>query len=270
VKTNAPLSAACVLAATAFSLWAAGPLACSAAPLTATAAVQTQPDPSSPIISYLKAGSEPVPATAAQDVAPGWMAVELTGPFEGYVLDKDFTKGLDVKPGSPVYLAPKPDAGVLTIAAKGDKTEITGLYGKWTQVRLDRNLVGYIQVASAPPPAVDLAAPPAAAPLAASGSAAPATAAAGSAAPGGEEASLPRVLEGKFESTRRPFAPRRPYDWEIVDASGSRLAYLDLSKLLLTEQLATYVDKVVVVTGAMAPAPGARDFVIAVESLQLK
>jgi len=276
VKTHASLSAALGLLSLALCLGAGGPLACRAVPLTATAAVQTRPDPASPIVTYLKAGSEPVPAGDNAAAPPGWMAVDLPGPFEVYVLDKDFTKSLDVKPGSSLYLAPKPDAGELATAAKDDKIEIIGLYGKWTQVRLDKHLVGYVNLAPAPAPAeitdatgvtqttssFVAASPAAPAPLP--------EAAVGKPAPAGEDASLPRVLEGRFASTRHAFTPRRPYDWEIVDEAGSRLAYLDLSKLLLTEQPATYIGKSVVVSGSLRPTAGGHDFVLAVESLQLK
>jgi hypothetical protein len=260
VKTHVSLSAAAGLLSLALSL-GAGPLACRAAPLTATAAVQTQPDPASPVVTYLKAGSEPVPAGEGAIPAPGWMAVDLPGPFEAYVQEKDFTKGLDVKPGSSLYLAPKSDAGVLTTAEKGDKIEITGLDGKWTQVRLDKHLVGYIN--TAPPVPVDLASAPAAA-------VSPAAPAVGQPAPTGEEAALPRILEGKFVSTHHFLSGHVPYDWAIVDDSGSRLAYLDLGKLLLTEQPATYAGKSVVVSGSLQDGPNGKDVVLTVESLQLK
>jgi SH3 domain-containing protein len=264
VKTHASLSAAGGLLSLALSL-AAGPLAGRAAPLTATAAVQTQPDPASPVVTYLKAGSEPVPAGEGAAPAPGWMAVDLPGPFEAYVQEKDFTKGLEVKPGSSLYLAPKAGAGVLTTAEKGDKIEITGLDGKWTQVRLDKHLVGYINTtpAAAAPAPMDLASAPAA-------GVAPAAPAVGQPAPTGETAASPRVLEGKFVSTHHFLSGHVPYDWALVDDVGSRLAYLDLSKLLLTEQPATYAGKSVVVSGSLQAGPDGKDVVLAVESLQLQ
>ena len=43
----------------ALALFLAGAAALVAAPLTATTAVHTKPDASSPVISYLKAGTEP-------------------------------------------------------------------------------------------------------------------------------------------------------------------------------------------------------------------
>ena len=57
-----------------------------AAPLTVTTAVHTKPDASAPAISFMKAGTDPVPApNAPANLPPGWIAVELPGPFEGYV-----------------------------------------------------------------------------------------------------------------------------------------------------------------------------------------
>ena len=118
-----------------------------AAPLPATTAVHAKPDSSLPAISYLKAGTEPIPAIGFTGSLPaGWIAVELRGPFEGFVENKDLAKSLDVKPGAPIRLAPKADAAVLALAEETDKTTITGIRGKWTQISLDRKLIGYAYV----------------------------------------------------------------------------------------------------------------------------
>jgi hypothetical protein len=245
------------------------------APLGATTAVHAKPDMASPAISSLKAGTEPTPAPNTTAPA-GWMAIELAGPFEGYVENKDLTKNLDVKPGAPIRLAPKPDAGVLTLADKGDKSEIKGLRGKWTQISLEKKLVGYIQV-GASATATPAATPPSPAPLAP----APVTpgvygvATPGQAAPmvnlgDGGSSTLPRPFAGRFVSTRRPLAPRRPYDYALNDDAGKRYAYLDISKLLLTEQIEKYIDHNVVVFGAAKSSADGRDIVISVETLQLK
>lgn len=262
--------------------------ALTAAPLNETTAVHTKPDAGAPVLSYFKAGTEPTSAPDSVATTPaGWMAVELPGPFEAYVLNKDLTKGLDVVPGANLTLAPKVGAPVLTVSAKGDKTTITGLHGKWTQVSLERKLVGYISVSSLPgylPPIATNAAGSTAAPTtttAAPFSPAPASPVAyGAGTPGraapmvnlgdGGSSSLPRQFSGKFVSTRRAFTPRRPYDWALNDDAGRRYAYLDVSKLLLTEQIEKYIDHGVVVYGAVKNAPDSKDIVIEVESLQLK
>jgi hypothetical protein len=247
-----------------------------AAPLATTTAVHTKPDTASPAISFLKAGAEPVAATDASAPA-GWMAVELPGPFEGYVENKDLTKSLDVKPGTPIRVAPKADAAVLTVADKADKTSISGLRGKWTQVTLEKKMIGYIQVGGAVNPPTPAATPPAPAPMSPSpvspgvyGVGTP-----GQAAPmvnlgDGGGSTLPRQFAGRFVSTRRPFTPRRPYDYALNDDAGKRYAYLDISKLLLTEQIEKFIDHNVVVFGAAKSAADGKDIVIMVETLQLK
>jgi hypothetical protein len=259
-----------------------------AAPLTKTTAVHTQPDQSSPAFTFLKAGTEPAATPDSVAGTPaGWLAIELPGPFEAYVQNKDLTKGLDVKPGANIYLAPRLDGGVLTVAVKDDQSTLTGLQGKWTQIRLERKLTAYIYIGGTPDfiPAVattqasaaSTATPPASAPMSAPpvspgvyGVATP-----GHAAPtvnlgDGGASTLPRQFAGKFVSTRRPFTPRRPYDWALTDDAGKRYAYLDVSKLLQTDQIENYVNHTVVVFGAAKNAPDSKEIVIQVETLQLK
>ena len=267
--------------ATALVLTAAAQLA--AAPLTGTTAVHTKPDDASPAITFLKAGTDPMPAAGTVASTPaGWMAIELPGPFEGYVFNRDLTKSLDVKAGASIYLAPKEGAGVLTVAEKDDKTRITGLHGKWTQISLERNLIAYVNLGGAPgymPPIATTpagAAPPADAGLAPApvAPAAFGTSEPGKAAPmvnaGDSASALPRQFAGRFVSTQSPFRPRRPYDWALNDDAGKRYAYLDVSKLLLTEQIEKYTDHQVVVFGAARATVDGKDIVIQIETLQLK
>jgi hypothetical protein len=247
--------------------------AAGAAPLPGTTAVQTRPEADAPAIGYLKAGSEPVPADAP---APeGWQAVSLPGPFSAYVRSGDLSKGLDVRPGASLYLEPKADAQVLTLAAAGDKIAITGLFGKWTQVQLDKSLTGYIHAGPLPPAPAAAGAPapgvltdvPAAAP------APPPANGPGRAVDTAEAAdpARPRLLEGKLvASPHHLLQARPPYDWELEGPDGHRLAFVDLSKLLLTEQIDQYIGREVEVSGVVRPVPGAPDLVIAVETLALQ
>lgn len=278
MKTKLPSLPAIVIGCLIFATAALG------TPLAETTAVHTQPDASAPTISYLKAGTEPGTAAAAlADTPAGWMPVELPGPFEGYVENKDLTKALDVSAGAPIRLAPQANAPVLAIAQKGDKTTITGLRGKWTQISLGKPIVGYIRIGNAPgypPPVATAPAPSAPTPQPAAAAPAPvapiAYGAAGSGQPpptvnlGDSSSLLPRQFAGRFVSTRSLLRPRRPYDWALNDDAGKRYAYLDVSKLLLTEQLQKYIDHSVVVFGVAKPTPDGKDLVIVIESLQLK
>lgn len=81
---------------------------------------------------------------------------------------------------------------------------------------------------------------------------------------------LPRLFQGKFVSTRRPFTPRRPHDWQLNDAAGVRYAYLDISRLMLTDQIENYADREVVVYGTAKTSSDGRNLVILVETLRLK
>lgn len=243
-----------------------------AAPLSASTAVQAKPDPASPVITVLSAGSEePVRSDKAGPVPDGWYAVEVPGPFEGYVRNRDLSKQLDVIPGASVYLAPADGAGVLAVFEAGDKAEITGLHGAWTQVRLEKTLIGYVRTApSEAAPVAPVAAPvPASAPTAPAAPAAP-PAPAASAEPSAPAAGLSRLFEGKISGTRTLLSPHQPYPWQLVDPSGSRIAYLDLTKLLLTDQIENYAGHAVVVLGSLEPVKGSPDIVIEVEALRLK
>ena len=86
----------------------------------------------------------------------------------------------------------------------------------------------------------------------------------------GGTSSLPRQFSGKFVSTRRPFTPRRPHDWALNDDAGRRYAFLDVSKLLLTEQIEKYLDRAVIVYGTAKNTADGKDLLIEIESLQLR
>jgi len=257
--------------------WLTAVAGLSAAPVAATTAVHARPQAGAPIISYLKAGTAPVFVEGAPAPA-GWAAVELTGPFEVYVQRKDLTKNLEPRPGSEVHLQPKPESPVLTIAEKGDKAEITGQFqGKWTQITLEKRLVGYIQVSSAAPALAPAPAPAAPKSRPEPAPAAPVASFAGAGQPApmvnsgdGGSTALPRAIQGTFVSSKRPFMPRRPYDYQINDDAGVRYAYLDLSKLLLTDVMEKYLDRVVIVYGTAKALPNSKDIVIEVETLQLR
>jgi hypothetical protein len=247
--------------------------ALNAATLSVATAVQSQPDAASPVIVVLPAGAEqPTPTDKVPLPPSGWIAVEVAGPFEGYVKNRNLTKQLDVVPGSSVYVAPKETSTVLATFAKGDKAEITGLHGSWTQIRLEKALVGYIQTGPSIPSAAGEA-PVAAAPAAPSTApAAPASSAAASVAPAADDggSSLARLFEGTLATTKTLLLPKRPYDWQLVDTSGKRIAYVDLSKLLLTDQIENYSGHGVVVLGSLKPVKDSNDLVIMVEGLRLK
>ncbi|OAM87606.1 SH3 domain-containing protein [Termitidicoccus mucosus] len=280
-----------IAAAAAFALAAASlpaaDNASAASPLPAPAPVYNQPAASAAVINTLAAGVTPAYPAGESTVAlpSGWLAVELAGPHTIYVRDTDLNKQLDPKPGVALRLEPKTDGPVLATMEKGDTVELTGQKGRWIQFQLNRPVIGYIQsaggtaaaevtsdksqVASAP------AAATSAAPAAPRTAATPAPSAAAStpSVPAATStdaiAPLPRSLKGIFASTRRAFAPRRPYDYQLNDDAGNRYTYLDVSKLVMTEQIEKYVGRGVIIYGLAEAVPNTKDIVIRVETLQL-
>jgi len=261
------LRLALVLAASAATL--------GAAPLAKTTAVFAKPDATTLPVTFLKAGAEPALAADTDAAAPaGWLAVSLPGPHKVYAANKDIGKSLEVHPGAPYRTEPRADAPILALAAAGDHAEISGLHGRWTEFKLPKTIIGYIQTSASPVVAAPTTTPVVAAPEApaTAPAAAPALAAPGKPAPEGDgsSASLPRLFQGKLVSTRSAFHPRRPYDYQLNDDSGERYAYLDVSKLLATEQFNRYLDRTVIAYGVAQAVPGTKDMVIRVESLQLR
>lgn len=262
----------------------------SAAPVTKPTPVHPRPDAASPAITVLNPGTEPTPALGSAIKLPaGWTAVEIDGAHEAYILNKDLTKSLDVRPGSAFHTQPKVDSPILGTMQPGDQVEITGYHGKWTEVKVTKRVIGYVQgwspaaaapVASASTPASSTPpaqSRPAAAPFSPPPGAPAAVTGGGPGRPAqmvdlgdGGAASLPRLFQGKFVSTKSLLRPRRPYDYQLNDSAGERYAYVDISRLLQTEQIEKYIDRTITVYGTAKPVAGTKDIVIEAESLQLK
>ncbi len=235
--------------------------------LSADTAVFMQPDPKSHVITRLKSGNTIV---YTGDAPAGWRRVELSGTFEAYANNRDITKGLEVHEGANILSAPRKDAPVLTIAQPGDKTEVIGLAaGDWCQIKVEKKLQGFIATsANANTPAeakpsftVDAPAAPAA-PVTSIGRAVPLT---------GNTADMPRLFAGRLVLARRMILnPNPPYDYQLTDVSGRRFAYVDTKRLLLTDNIETYLDRQISITGTVRNTVDGRDLVIAAESMSLK
>ena len=113
--------------------------------LSADTAVFMQADPKSHVIVRLKSGNTII---YTGDAPAGWRRVEITGTVEAFAHNRDITKALEVKEGSNIYTAPEKNAAVLTVAQKGDVTEVIGLKGEFCQVKVTKKLQGFIATGS--------------------------------------------------------------------------------------------------------------------------
>jgi hypothetical protein len=234
--------------------------------LPADTAVFLQPDAKSFVLSRLKAGNTII---YTGDAPAGWRRVELSGTFEAYVHTRDLTKGLDIKVGANVLTEPKKDASVLTVAQEGDKSELVGLAknSDFCQIKIEKKLQGFIAVgANANLPADNKIAlnPTPAAPAAST--------AVGHAVPiAGNSADMPRLFAGRLVLARRAIInPNPPYDYQVVDSSGRRFAYVDMRRMPATEKIDPFLERDVSITGTVRNTVDGKDIVIAAESIQFK
>ena len=254
------------------SLGVAGVLALTAAQLSGEVlatdtAVFAQSDPKSAVLARLKSGTS---VMIVGEAPVGWRRIEITSPIEAYVHNRDMTKGMDVRVGANIYAAPKKDAQLLTVSAAGDKSEITGLHGEYCQIRLQKKLQGFIAVGetantsalynSGPAPVT--APPPPPGSVTTPGRPVPM---------GADTSDMPRMFAGRFVLARRAIINPNPlYDYQLMDVSGRRFAYVDTKRLLLNEKIDTYLDREISITGTIRNTVEGKDLVIAAESMQLK
>ena len=256
--------------------FASGPAAF-AATLEAPLPAYASPEASAPILGTAKAGTKIAAGTAPS----GWAAVELAGPHTVYVTDKDTLKNFEVRPGAAYYSQPKANAPVIGLAGDADPAEFADVAGKFNKFSLNKSIIAYVRMPVAPAAPVATSKPAPATP-------APVTPpplmddlqctlrqdipASRPVAPGqGVEAGEPRLARSFFgvvASSRSALRPRRPWDYQINDDGGARIAYLDISKLLLTEQIDAFIGRSVILLGT-AETIGT-DLVIHVESLKLQ
>ena len=234
--------------------------------LPADTAVFLQADPKSPVITRLMAGAN---VSTVGEAPAGWRRVEVTGPFEAYVHNRDITKGLDVREGANILTEPTKTSRVLTIAQKGDKTDITGLHGDWSQIKLEKKIQGFIATGST---ANTSASEPAIAPAVAPAVPTDSTSAPGRPVPiTGDTTDMPRNFQGTLVLAKRMIINPNPlYDYQLTDTNGRRFAYVDTKKLLLTDKLENFVGLIVNLTGTIRNTVDGKDLVISAESLSLK
>ncbi len=262
-----------LLAATLLAAPLLGEIATRATP------VHVKPDSGSTVLHLVKAGETLPTPTASAGLPTGWTAVSLAGPHDVFVENRYIGKDLDVKPGAPLHIGAKSTSAVLTQATLDDKIQITGLRGRWTQLSLDQPVTGYVfgdtMPTSVPSTARLIVSTPVQDMQAiGSSSSKPASNVGKVVDRTAEEreslAALPRLFEGVLASTRSPLRPRRPYDFALETERGTRFAYLDLTRILLTTSVEKYLNGSVVVYGVARPVPDTKDIVITVESMQLR
>ena len=249
-------------------LLALGTVCLAAETFSTDTAVFMQADASTPVIARLKDGDT---LTAIGEAPSGWRRVEVSGTFEAFAHSRDITKGLEVREGAVILLGPDKTAPVLTIAQKGDKTEVTGLRGDYCQIKLTKKLQGFVATgatanqpaaskplapvtaALTPPPAADPTAPGRPVPIPAN------------------SAELSRLFTGTLVLAKRALLnPNPAYDFQLMDSNNRRFAYVDTRRLVLHDKIESFLGLQVVLTGTVRNTIDGKDLVIDAEAMTHK
>ena len=276
-------------------------LVSSAATLSFDAALHIQPEEDAPVVGTVPAGtaiqSMLRPDLEAAGVAtppPGWIAIRHAGPFNGFVRNREVQEDGSVRPGAEIRAQPLPDAPLLLIVEEGDEAKASEPMGDWSRATIRTDLIVFVH---AVPPVSRSLVPEAegepaadAATLDAEGDGAPETATAPDPEPKRERVrkpkreraprepkvdptpvvteATPRTFEGYLMRNRKLFG-RPKYDYQLVDESNKRIAFLDLSSLSSAAQLDALESRRVSVYGPGLSRPDVRDLIIRVETLRL-
>lgn len=245
-------------------------------------------------------------AQADTAIAPA-AAVNTTGaatpsePVTGWVASAEVSGKRTLAPDTALHESPDSASPVVRRFVSGDGLAVQKVEGAWTQVRLYPG-AGVVAVAPAAAPATSLVsapavsatpvsvasppiaveAPPAVAaqqpPPPAEQETAPASESSAVVAAAAEaERSAPapavlpvRVFSGQLVETRGFIFTKPPADYELIDAEGYRIAFVDISKLLRTIDTERLLGRTVQVSGRVQAVRKGRDSLLTAESLLLR
>jgi hypothetical protein len=268
--------------------------------------VHLRPDADSPVIGFLPGDSLLVPPSTPVTISEeakseGWAPISFVDNFRGFARRSEIRKDLTLSNGTPVYLSPEEDSSsILTLVQARDLVEVENMDGAWAEIAFRKPITGFVRegadhmglaevrpsasrsareaerqpvrealVAEALPEARDPAAE-GARPTRRGRIAPPPTH-----SPRPEvvvATSIPvlRSFEGYLSPTRPFFGRSQPFGHQVIDQSGNRVAYLDLSKLLITTPLDEFYGRQFEFYGRAEALPERRDFVIRVERILQK
>ena len=261
-----------------------------AASVSFNAPLHMKPTDDSPVVGEIPAGTsitslrrDELAELGLEDPPVGWVAIRSSGPFTGFVRNRDVVNDGAVRPGSAIHVQPLPDAPLLLVTEEGDNVTASEPMGDWSRATLRTELIVFAYVL--PPESRSQAAEVTEVPSSPEN----VTISANDAQPKGkskpakasrkrepkpepvvvETAGAPRTFEGYLMRTRR-FLGRGPkYDYQLVDENNKRVALLDLSGLQATSPLDTFENRRVSIYGPGLSRPDVQDVIIRVQTLRL-
>lgn len=245
--------------------------------------VHLRPATDSPVLGELEPGARLRTPGANIVLGPeqereGWRPIAFQAELRGFVHRRFLTKDLEVRPGASIYH--ERDASpefLLTEVSRNDAVNVGRLSGDWADVRLNKTIPAFIRyrapaVAEAAPapaseePEEDFAirdeparaeAVPSLGPVITTREAIP------------TDGSM-RLFQGYLSQPRSFLGRQHPYPYQMVTERGNRIAYLDLSRLLITTPLENLMHYRFEFYGRAKQIEDRRDFVIEVENMRMR
>lgn len=222
---------------------------------------------------------QPTPVMDEAKAALGWHFADFSGTVEGYVQDAKIGKDLLPVDNTLIHASPSSDSRVLSVYRFGDDLEVVDT-GVWWKIRFTGTFPVYFVLDTPPPlPAVtgtaDVVAAPAPVIETAPVAAAQAPAIVSTVPLPSDEMEAPRPgaigqrYDGIFRRSKKRFGllkPRSPYFLE--DASGDRIAWLDVSEIVLPGPINAFLDEPVVIHGERSRIKS--DWMIHARNMRLK
>lgn len=266
---------------------------CHAATLPVDASLHVQPDESSPVVGTLPAGTsvtslmrEDLAAVGLESPPPGWIALRSSGPFTGFVANRDVETDGTIKPGAQIRGQPLADAPLLLVVEAGDFATAREPVGDWSRATIHTDLFVYVNAlpAGSRSQVADVAPAPTAAPADDMIATPPPSSAGKTRRPAKpkkirepeveptpvETESAPRTFVGYLMRTRRFFGRGPKYDYQLVDDRNRRITLLDVSALLATSPIESFENRRVSVFGPGIARPDVTDVIIRVQTLRLE
>jgi hypothetical protein len=245
--------------------------------------IHISPDVQSPRVDSISLDDlrlgQPTPVLDEAKAALGWHFANFTGEAEGYVPDAKIGKDLLPVDNTLVYSGPSEDSTVLAVYQFGDDLEVLDT-GLWWKVRFEGGFPVYFVLDTPPPlPAVTATVEPAtvpapvieAAPLVEAGGSALVTTLPAQAME--VENPRPGVIgqsyHGTFKRSKKRFGLFKPKAaFYLEDASGDRIAWLDMKEIVVPGSIKSYLDEQVVIHGERSRLKS--DWIIHARNMRLK
>ena len=222
---------------------------------------------------------QPTPVLDEAKAALGWHFADFSGQAVGYVQDAKIGKDMMPVDNTLVYAEPSENSAVIAVYQFGDDLEILDT-GLWWEVRFSGDFPVYFVLDTPPPlPAVTASVEPA--PMVApvideSAVVAQGTAVAVTTLPAPElkdENPRPGVIgqryHGTFKRSKKRYGLFKPKTaFYLEDASGDRIAWLDIKEIVVPGSIKSYLDQEVIIHGERSRLKS--DWIIHAKNMRLK